>query len=93
MVTPNTQATQTTKPNGYVKGKPVAIMGSYALKSDGKHRDTGAGTGDHYDIRLASDSKTGAKDGHRDSPAGYLNRFITSRMRERSVFSSISSRK
>lgn len=78
MVTPNTQATQTTKPNGYVKGKPVAIMGSYALKSDGKHRDTGAGTGDHYDIRLASDSKTGAKNGHRDNPVGYLNRFITS---------------
>ena len=78
MVTPNTQATQTTKPNGYVKGKPVAIMGSYALKSDGKHRDTGAGTGDHYDIRLASDSKTGAENGHRDNPVGYLNRFITS---------------
>ena len=78
MVTPNTQATQTTKPNGYVKGKPVAIMGSYALKSDGEHRDTGAGTGDHYDIRLASDSKTGAKNGHRDNPAGYLDRFITS---------------
>lgn len=78
MVTPNTQATQTTKPNGYVKGNPVAIMGSYALKSDGKHKDTGAGTGDHYDIRLASDSKTGVKDGHRDNPAGYLNRFITS---------------
>lgn len=78
MVTPNTQATQTTKPNGYVKGKPVAIMGSYALKSDGKHRDTGAGTGDHYDIRLASDSKTGVKNGHRDNSVGYLNRFITS---------------
>ena len=75
---PDTQATQTTKSNGYVKGKPVAIMGSYALKSDGKHRDTGAGTGDHYDIRLASDSKTGVKDGHRDNPVGYLNRFITS---------------
>lgn len=78
MVTPNTQATQTTKPNGYVKGKPVAIMGSYALKSDGKHRDTGAGTGDHYDIRLASDSKTGVKNGHRGNPVDYLNRFITS---------------
>lgn len=78
MVTPNTQATQTTKSNGYVKGKPVAIMGSYALKSDGKHRDTGAGTGDHYDIRLASDSKTGVENGHRGNPVDYLNRFITS---------------
>ena len=78
MVAPNTQDTQATKPNGYVKGKPVAIMGSYVLKSDGKHRDTGAGTGDHYDIRLASDSKTGVKNGHRDNPVGYLNRFITS---------------
>lgn len=78
MVTPNTQATQTTKPNGYVKGKPVAIMGSYALKSDDKHRDTGAGTGDHYDIRLASDSKIGVENGHRGNPADYLNRFITS---------------
>ena len=78
MVTPNTQATQTTEPNGYVKGKPVAIMGSYALKSDGKHRDTGAGTGDHYDIRLASDSKTGVENGHRGNPVDYLNRFITS---------------
>ena len=78
MVTPNTQATQTTKSNSYVKGKPVAIMGSYALKSDGKHRDTGAGTGDHYDIRLASDSKTGVENGHRGNPVDYLNRFITS---------------
>ena len=78
MVTPNTQATQTAKTNGYVKGKPVAIMGSYALKSDGKPRDTGAGTGDHYDIRLARDSKSGVKNGHRGNPVGYLNRFITS---------------
>ena len=46
-----------------VANKPVAIMGDYRKK------DTGSGSGDHYDLRLASHN------GKRDDITPYLNRF------------------
>ncbi|WP_411350591.1 hypothetical protein [Moraxella lincolnii] len=46
-----------------VANKPVAIMGDYRKK------DTGSGSGDHYDLRLASHN------GKRGDVTPYLNRF------------------
>ena len=57
-------------PTTPVRNSLVAKMGDYSLK------DTGVGTGDHYDMRIASNSKIGTNDkGHRDNPSKYMDRF------------------
>lgn len=70
--------TQITQPKQDTQLKPTTskYTGAVAIMGDYSKGDTGIGTGDHFDIRLASDSKVGVKNGVRSNPNAYLSRFV-----------------